>query len=183
MKAVLLLAAILGCACALAFAWLPVPGSQERNGAHAPATSLAESSIAVGQSLDDALAVLSAAKIEHYEGKFSKAYVLGPDDDPNEVELLIKDRSNVTFELDENHTTACVHYSTSERAVTDIELLIVPYRRATKLNHTWLRATELRLHGDRSFTVRFSRPPTEEEREQHRRRMAFFQLVPPFDQD
>jgi hypothetical protein len=134
----------------LASLYAPPTSAQQRGGA-----SVAQRSqpyrIAVGQSLDDTCAILKARSIEFGEGGF--AFALG---DP--------DRSNLHFQLDEDHTSVCVFFSKSKQVVTGISLVFFPSRREqSKTTRTWVAATEVLLHEDRSYSVRFSKPLTAEE--------------------
>lgn len=105
----------------------------------------------VGQALENAKRTLTKQGIEFAEGGF--AFAKG---DP--------DRANLIVIIDKNHTYACVHYSKSQSKVTGLQMVCFPSRsRHDKGNESWLPATELQLNNDRTYSVLFSPPLTDDE--------------------
>jgi hypothetical protein len=112
-----------------------------------PASPRAES-ISTGQSLADATAVLERRGVEFHEGGF--AFAAG---DP--------DRSNLFFQLDEEHTHVCLYFSKSRQVVTGISMVFFPGRQKSyKTAQSWLSATRIDLFPDSSYGVQFSKPRT-----------------------
>ena len=121
-------------------------------------------SIAIGQSLDSVTGILKQHRIEFHEGGFSFAQ-----GDP--------DVSHLGFTLDEDHTRVCASYSKSKQEIVGLVLIVFPARAAqAKAYQSWLPATKIILHPDRSYAVQFAKPLTLEEikeREANRPRSQF----------
>jgi hypothetical protein len=110
-----------------------------------------ESSVFVGQSLDAAKHALNGQEITFGEGGFSFAMV-----DP--------DQSNLYINIDPNHATACAFYSKSTAEITGIQIAFFPSRKQrSKSGETWVQANEIRFNNDRSYSVTFAPPLTEDE--------------------
>jgi hypothetical protein len=63
--------------------------------------------------------------------------------------------------LDENHAWVCVYFSRSRQESTGISMVFFPSRAAhDKSRESWIPATEIVLHADTSYIVRFSKPLT-----------------------
>ena len=93
--------------------------------------------------------------------------------------LTDPDRSNLFFTLDKDHTNVAVFFSKSSRMVTGIELIIKPSLRSPRITHSWLAAKRVQLNADRSYSVRFAPPLTDEEREELRKNRPEPQYPPP----
>ncbi len=105
----------------------------------------------VGQSLEAATNVLKNRGIKFGEGGFAFART-----DP--------DRSNLYFNLDPNHVDVCAYYSKSKSSITGISLVFYPARKQrSKTGEAWIAANEILLRQDRSYSVTFTVPITEEE--------------------
>lgn len=109
-----------------------------------------EAKVFVGQALDDAKKAMSSRKIEFNEGGF--AFTKG---DPDESNLIVI--------IDKSHAYACVWYSKSKAQVTRLAMVFRPSRTAVMPEQSWLPATELLLNEDRSYSVKFKPPLTDEE--------------------
>lgn len=122
--------------------------------------------IFVGQSLDEAVDVLERSGIAHGQGGFAFAMV-----DP--------DQTNIWAGLDINHCTAAIFYSKSKSKITGIQLFYFPGRKLRrKTNESMVQATEVVLHQDRSYSVHFSTPLTEEQLLQQEKLQAVRASVP-----
>ncbi len=141
MRYAILLAALVGPIACVAFAQLQKSGNS-------PVAT--EAKVFVGQSLDDAKKAMSSRKIDFHEGGF--AFAKG---DPDESNLIVI--------IDKSHTWACVWYSKSKSQVTGLAMVFRPSRQAVKPEQSWLPATELLLNEDRSYSVKFKPPLTDEE--------------------
>lgn len=107
--------------------------------------------IFVGQSLEDATNVLKNRGIKFGEGGFAFART-----DP--------DRSNLYFNLDPNHSDVCAYFSKSKSTITGISLVFYPARKQrSKSGEAWISADEILLLKNRSYSVTFTTPITEEE--------------------
>jgi hypothetical protein len=107
--------------------------------------------IFVGQSLEDATNVLKNRGIKSGEGGFAFARI-----DP--------DRSNLYFNLDPNHADVCAYFSKSKSTITGISLVFYPARKQrSKSGEAWISADEILLLQNRSYSVTFTTPITEEE--------------------
>jgi hypothetical protein len=107
--------------------------------------------IFVGQSLEDATNVLKNRGIKFGEGGFAFART-----DP--------DRSNLYFNLDPNHADVCAYFSKSKSTITGISLVFYPARKQrSKSGEAWISADEVLLLQNRSYSVTFTTPITEEE--------------------
>lgn len=107
--------------------------------------------IFVGQSLEDATNVLKNRGIKFGEGGFAFARI-----DP--------DRSNLYFNLDPNHADVCAYFSKSKSTITGISLVFYPARKQrSKSGEAWISADEVLLLQNRSYSVTFTTPITEEE--------------------
>ena len=105
----------------------------------------------VGQSLEAATNVLESRGIQFGEGGFAFAR-----SDP--------DRSNLVFNLDPNHADVCVYFSKSKSTITGISLVFYPARKQrSKSGEAWISANEILLLQNRSYSVTFTTPITEEE--------------------
>ncbi len=104
----------------------------------------------VGQSVEVATNVLKNRGIKFDEAKFSQVRT-----DP--------DISNLYFNLDPNHADACAYYSKSKSTITGIALIFYPSRKQRAKFEPRISAKELVLYQDRSYSVTFSIPITEEE--------------------
>lgn len=105
----------------------------------------------VGQTLEEAKNRLTKQGIEFAEGGF--AFAKG---DPDRAILIVV--------IDKNHTYACVHYSKSQAKVTGLRMVFFPSRsQHGKSNESWLPARELQLNTDRTYSVLFSPPLTDDE--------------------
>lgn len=123
--------------------------------------------IFVGQSLDEAVDVLKRSEIAHGQGGFAFAMV-----DP--------DQTNIWAGLDINHCTAAIFYSKTKSKITGIQLCYFPARKLrSKLAESMVQATEINLHRDRSYSVRFSAPITEEQLLQQEKLQAARASLPP----
>lgn len=107
--------------------------------------------VAVGQSLDTAVAILQRRVIEFGEG----------------LEAVIPmdpDRSNLFVRLDADHTTAVVHFSKVQRVVTGITMNFYPSRLNNGIGErSRLPAQAVFLYPDATYAVHFSKPSTPEE--------------------
>ena len=119
----------------------------------------------IGQRLADAKKALSERQIEFGEGGF--AFAKG---DPDEANLFVT--------IDKNHTYACVYYSKSRSQVSGLHMVFFPSRKHGKVAESWLPATELQLNKDRSYTVTFSPPLTDDELKKLRESRSEPQLPP-----
>ncbi len=107
--------------------------------------------IFVGQSLKDATNVLKNRGIKFGEGGFAFART-----DP--------DRSNLYFNLDPNQADVCAYFSKSKSTITGISLVFYPARlQRSKSGEAWISADEILLLQNRSYSVTFTTPITEEE--------------------
>jgi hypothetical protein len=107
--------------------------------------------IFVGQSLEAATNVLKNRGIKFDEGGFAFART-----DP--------DRSNLYFNLDPNHADVCASFSKSKSTITGISLVFYPARKQrSKSGEAWISANEILLLQNRSYSVTFTTPITEEE--------------------
>ncbi len=107
--------------------------------------------IFVGQSLEAATNVLKNRGIKFGEGGFAFART-----DP--------DRSNLYFNLDPNHADVCAYFSRSKSTITGISLVFYPARKQrSKSGDAWISANEVLLLQNRSYSVTFTTPVTEEE--------------------
>lgn len=105
----------------------------------------------VGQSLEAATNALKDRGITFGEGGFAFART-----DP--------DRSNLYFNLDPNHADVCAYFSKSKSAITGISLVFYPARKQrSKSGEAWVSADEIFFRQDRSYSVTFTTPITEEE--------------------
>lgn len=105
----------------------------------------------VGQSLEAATDVLKKRGIKFGEGGFAFART-----DP--------DHSNLYFNLDPNHADVCFNFSKFKSTITGISLVYYPARKQrSKSGESWISAEEILLHQNRSYSVTFSVPITEEE--------------------
>jgi len=108
------------------------------------------SKVFIGQQLGDAKKAMTRRKIEFHEGGF--ALVKGDPDESNWIVII-----------DKSLTYACVWYSKSKSQVTRLSMVFRPHRQAVKPEQSWLPATELLLNEDRSYSVKFKPPLTDEE--------------------
>ena len=134
-----LAAAITAC---VAFAQQPKPENQDVD---------AEAKIFVGQSLERAKEALSSRQIEFGEGGFA----------------LVKgalDQANLIVIIDKNHAYACIFYSKSSSTVTGLSMVFFSSRQNYGADNAWLPATELQIDKDRTYSVKFKAPLTDEER-------------------
>lgn len=105
----------------------------------------------VGQSLESATNALKNRGIKFGEGGFAFART-----DP--------DLSNLFFNLDPNHADVCVNFSKSKSSITGISLVFYPARKQRwKSDEAWISADEILLLQNRSYTVTFTIPITEED--------------------
>jgi hypothetical protein len=105
----------------------------------------------VGQSLEAATNVLKSRGIKFGEGGFAFART-----DP--------DRSNLVFNIDPNHADVCLYFSKSKSTITGISLVFYPSRKQrSKSGEAWISANEVLLLENRSYSVIFTTPITEEE--------------------
>lgn len=105
----------------------------------------------VGQSLETATNVLKSRGIKFGEGGFAFART-----DP--------DRSNLVFNIDPNHADVCLYFSKSKSTITGISLVFYPSRKQrSKSGEAWISANEVLLLENRSYSVIFTTPITEEE--------------------
>ncbi len=80
--------------------------------------------------------------------------------------LTNDDLANLSFTLDEDHTRACVFFSKSSKAVTGISLVFFPSENQPgKLYQSALQAKSVRFNADRSYTVHFAPPMTDQQRD------------------
>ncbi|HVX10667.1 MAG TPA: hypothetical protein VHC22_05765 [Pirellulales bacterium] len=110
-----------------------------------------EAKIYIGQSLEDAKKALSSREIGFGEGGF--AFVEG---DP--------DRANLNAIIDKNHTYVCIYYSKASSKVTGVDMVFFRSRQNYGADNAWLPATELQIDADRTYSVKFKAPLTDEER-------------------
>jgi hypothetical protein len=104
----------------------------------------------VGQSLQAAKDALTNCGIKFGEAGFALAKT-----DP--------DRSNLFFNLDPDHTDVCAYFSKSSSTITGISLVFYPARKQrSKSGEAWISANEIILRKDRSYSVTFTTPITEE---------------------
>lgn len=115
-----------------------------------PANLTPGSKVFIGQPLDNAKEAMTSRKIEFHEGGFALAQ-----GDPDESNLIVI--------IDKSHTLACVWYSKSKSQVTRLAMVFRPHRQAVKPEQSWLPATELVLNEDRSYSVKFKPPLTDDE--------------------
>jgi hypothetical protein len=142
-NAILLTALVTPILACVAFGWQRNPENKALG---------SEAKVFIGQSLDDAKKAMSSRKIEFGAGgrfAFSKG-------DP--------DHDYLSLVIDKSHTLACIWYSKSKSQVIGLSLVFRPFLQATKGEYTWLAATELVFHEDRSYSVKFKPPLTDEER-------------------
>jgi len=105
----------------------------------------------IGQSIEDAKRIFAKQGIEPSERVFAFPKV-----DPDLEHLIVI--------IDKNHTSACVHYSKAQSKVTRLQMIFFSSRRQpSKSSESWLSATELQLNDDRTYSVTFSPPLTDDE--------------------
>jgi hypothetical protein len=105
----------------------------------------------VGQSVQTAKDLLTNCGIKFGEVGFALART-----DP--------DRSNLFFNRDPDHTDVCAYFSKSKSTITDISLVFYPARnQRSKSGEAWISANEIIMRKDRSYSVSFTTPITEEE--------------------
>lgn len=122
--------------------------------------------IAVGDSLKQAKAKLSVARIEFHNGGFAFR--------------RIEDRDNLICVIGENGPFAAVHYSTSRQVVTGISLVFFPSRRHEVDSETWVDAQSISFEPDRSYRVHLSSSKKQEAALQNRALdCAPFRKTPP----
>lgn len=124
-----------------AFAQRRTPGNQSVD---------SETKIFIGQTLADAKKALSGRQIEFGEGGFA-------------LRKWSPDGANLFAHIDENHTSACIYYSKSRSQVTRLDMVFSQSRQSNGADRVWLSATELQLNADRTYSVKFKAPLTDEE--------------------
>lgn len=123
-----------------AFAQKPNPAAKAQD---------SESKVFIGQSLDDAKKALANRKID-FGG-------------PLAIAKLDPEQDYLNAVIDKNHTFANIFYSKSKSQVTAITMRFRSHLQAPRGEHTWLSASQLILHEDRSNSVKFKPPLTDEE--------------------
>jgi len=131
----------------------------------APATAPPET-IAIGQSLDDAMDILRGRGIEFGENGFSFA-------------MTDQDLSHLHFTLDPNHTSVALFYSKSRRTVTGLSMFFIPSRlNGAKSKQSQVSAQAIFLYPDGTYAVRFTKPLTLDELKEREARLPKHEYPP-----
>lgn len=109
-----------------------------------------ETKIFIGQTVDDAKKALSSRQIKFGEDGFA-------------LRQWSPDGANLFAHIDENHTSACIYYSKSRSQVIRLDMVFFQSRQGNRADRVWLSATELQLNADRTYSVKFKAPLTDEE--------------------
>lgn len=97
----------------------------------------------VGQSLAEASKVIKKSGFKFGEGGSFR---------------MVPDQWNLYVVADPDHAHIYVFYSKSRSQVTELQMSFFPSRQSGRATHSWVNATEVVMHDDRSYSVHFAAP-------------------------